>query len=237
MSKDSKVARTSRNLLSLIFIGFLLSACALGTDRVKLHDPLIYKPAEEGGTKAAYAGVPEVKPITVEKIQMVIKKVEDKRPDTSRIGAKKNTYGMKTGSVDVEEGIVFLELFTKNLINCFASAGYEIIPINKYEGGSTIDKERARGLVEAEVKIFWVTFIPGFAVVDASSIVTFSVKLFDPEMKREIWSGIFDGKGKVSGMAVTRGMYEKSINSAYAEAMRNFYTAISDENFKNMLKK
>jgi hypothetical protein len=32
-------------------------------------------------------------------------------------------------------------------------------------------------------------------------------------------------------------MYEKSINLAYAEAMRNFYTAISDVKIKDLLKK
>ncbi len=225
--KETEVLIRLRNLLSVIVISLFLMACAFGTDRVKLHDPLTYKPAQEGGTKVVYADVPGAKPITSEKIRMVIKKVEDKRPDTSRIGAKKNTYGMKTGSVDVEEGVVFLELFKKNLINCFELAGYEIIP----------DKEKAKGLIEAEVGTFWVTFIPGFATVDAKSLVAFSIRLFEPETNKEVWSGMFNGSGKVSGMAVTQGMYEKSINMAYAEAMRNFYTAISDEKMKDLLKK
>lgn len=222
-----EMVRRFRNLFSLVFIGVFLMACALGTDRVKLHDPLAYKPAEGGGTKVAYADVPGVKPITSEKIRMIIKKVEDRRPDTSRIGAKKNTYGMKTGSIDLEQGVVFLEVFKKNLINGFELAGYEIIPY----------KEKGKGFVVAEIGTFWVTFIPGFARVDASSLVTFSIRLFEPETNKEVWSGMFDGSGKVSGMAVTRGMYEQSINVAYAEAMRKFYTAISDEKVKNLLKK
>jgi hypothetical protein len=82
-----------------------------------------------------------------------------------------------------------------------------------------------------------VEFMPGFWTVDAASNVIFEVRLFEPETNREIWSDIFRGQGKVSGMAVTRGMYEKSINIAYAEAMRNFYRAISDERMKNIFRK
>jgi hypothetical protein len=224
----AEMVKRFRNLFSLVVISVLLMACALGTDRVKLHDPLTYKPAEGGGTKVAYADVPGVKTITGEKIRMIIKKVEDRRPDTSRIGAKKNTYGMKMGSIDLEEGVVFLEVFKKNLSNCFELAGYEIIP----------DKEKGKGFVEAEIGTFWVTFIPGFARVDAKSLVTFSVRLFEPEANKEVWSGMFDGSGMVSsGLAVTRGMYEESINRAYAEAMRKFYTAISDEKVKDLLTK
>jgi len=226
-----------RNLISLFAIGFLFSACALGTDYVRLYDPLTYKPVQEGGTRIAHAEVKEIGPITGEKIRVIIKKVEDKRPDPSRIGAKKNAYGMETGSVNVEKGVSFQELFTKNLINCFEWAGYDVMPIDKYKDLPSMDKEKIRGLFEAEIRIFWVTFVPGFAVVDAASNVIFNVKLFEPETNREIWSGSFSGKGKVSGMAVTRGMYEKSINIAYAEAMRNLLMAITDEEMKKLLKK
>lgn len=237
MSKNSEVARTSWNLLSLIFIGILLSACAFGTDRVKLYDPLTYKPVPEEGVKVTYADVPDIKPITGEKIRMVIKKIRDNRPDISRIGAKKNTYGMVTGTVDVEEGVIFLDLFTKNLINCFELAGYEVTLIKKFEATPPIDKDNIKALIDAEIRTFWVEFMPGFWTVDAASNVIFEIRLFEPETNREIWSEIFRGQGKVSGMAVTRGMFEKSINIAYAETMRNFYKAISDEKMRNMLKK
>ncbi len=73
-------------------------------------------------------------------------------------------------------------------------------------------------------------------MVDAASKVNFNVRLLEPETNQEIWTGNFSGKGKVSGMAVTRGMYEKSINIAYAEAMRNLLVAISDEEMKKLLK-
>lgn len=121
-------------------------------------------------------------------------------------------------------------------MNCFEWAGYEVIPIKKYEDLSSQEKEKIKGLIEAEIRIFWVTFIPGFAVVDAASKVNFNVRLLEPETNQEIWTGNFSGKGKVSGMAVTRGMYEKSINIAYAEAMRNLLVAISDEEMKKLLK-
>jgi len=227
--KKHQILKRLRNLFGLIIIAIFLMGCALGTDRVKLYDPLTYKPVAEEGVKAAYADVPDIKPTTGEKIRLVIKKIRDNRPDISKIGAKKNTYGMTTGKVDVEEGVVFLDLFTKNLISCFELAGYEVISIKKIEATSPIDKENVKGSIDADIRIFWVEFMPGFWTVDAASNVIFEIRLFEPETNREIWSETFRGQGKVSGMAVTRGMYEKSINIAYAEAMRNFYKAISDE--------
>ncbi len=70
--------------------------------------------------------------------------MDDKRPDPSRIGAKKNTYGMETGSVNVEKGVSFQEVFSKNLMNCFEWAGYEVIPIKKYEDLSSQEKEKIK---------------------------------------------------------------------------------------------
>jgi hypothetical protein len=229
--KRTEKVKWLRNALGLIFIGISLTACALGVDRVKLYDPLTYKPVQEEGAKVAYADVQEIKPIAGEKIKVVIKGVRDNRPDITRIGVKKNAYGMAMGSVDVEKDVVFLELFTKNLINCFELAGYEAIPIKKFEATPTIDKEKAKAFIESEIRTFWVEFIPGFFVVDAASNVIFEIRLFEPETNREIWSETFRGKGKVSGMAVTRAMFERSINLAYTEAMRSFYKTISDEKY------
>lgn len=230
--------RKLRNPFGLLFIGILLTACAFGTDRVKIYDPLTYKPAtEEGETKAANADVQEVKPIAGEKISLVMKRIRDNRLDISKIGAKKNSYGMETGKVDVESGVVFIDLFTKNFVNCLESAGYEITPLKKFDSSSQTDKEKVRGFVEAEIRTFWTTFMPGFFTVDAVGDVIFEVRLYEPETNKEIWSEMFRGKGTVSGVAVTRGMYEKSINMAYSEAMKNLYHAISDEKLRNMLQK
>ncbi len=219
----------------LVFLCVLLSACAFGTDRVKLHDPLAYNPGEGAGIKAANAD--EVKPVAGEKVNLVLKRMRDNRTDISKIGAKKNTYGMETGKVDVEEGVVFMDLFAKHFVNCLELAGYEVIPLKTFDLASQADKEKAKGFVEAEIRTFWTTFMPGFFAVDAVGDVIFEVRLFDPETNKEIWSEMFRGKGTVSGMAVTRGMYEKSINIAYSEAMKNLYNAISDDKIKGMLKK
>jgi hypothetical protein len=235
--KKTEIVKRSRNLFGLIILIALLMGCAFGTDRVKLYDPLTYKPVAEEGVKVAYADAPDIKPITGEKIRLTIKKVRDNRPDISKIGAKKNTYGMTTGSVDVEEGVVFVDLFTKNLINCFELAGYEVIPIKKPDATPPLDKEDVKGSIDADIRMFWVEFMPGFWTVDAASNVIFEIRLFEPDTGREIWSEIFRGQGKVSGMAVTRGMFERSINIAYAEAMRNFYKAISDQKIRNIFKK
>jgi hypothetical protein len=212
-------------------------SCAFGVDRVKLYDPLTYKPPIEEGTKVAYADAPEIKPFVGEKIQLVLKKIKDNRTDLTRIGVKKDSYGRETGSVDVEEGVVFLDTFTKRLINCFEVGGYEVIPLKQFETSSKSQKERAKAIIETEVRTFWTKFMPGIFTVDIVSDVIFEVTLNEPEMNREIWNESFRGKAKVQGVAATRSMYEKSINIAYSEAMRSFYNAISSEKLKRMLTK
>jgi hypothetical protein len=234
--KMGKVAKIFQNALFLILTSICITACATGVDHVKLYDPLSYDPLQESGVTIAHADVPKVKPITDEKIKIGIGRIKDNRPDISSIGVKKNTYGMAMGKVDVEETVVFLELFKNNLINCFTKAGYEAIPIKEIERSTKQEKEEIKALMEAEVRTFWVEFMPGFFVVDAASNVIFEVRLIELQTNREIWSEIFRGKGKVSsGIAVTRDMFEKSINMAYAEAMRSLYTTISDEKTKRVL--
>jgi len=56
-----EMVKRFRNLFSLVVMSVFLMACALGTDRVKLHDPLTYKSPDGGGAKVAYADVPGVK--------------------------------------------------------------------------------------------------------------------------------------------------------------------------------
>lgn len=236
MKKSYLTLRTLVIFLSVMLIGFLLTACATGVSCVKLYDPLTYK--SEGEEGIAYADVAEIKPITNGKIKLAIKKIEDKRPDITCIGVKKNTWGMKMGKVDVEKDIVFMELFKKHLIDTFELAGYEIVPIKSCDINSSTEKEDVKALIKAEIRSFWVEFMPGVFVVDAESDVIFEVILIDPKTNYEIWEEIFRGKGKVSsGLAVTRGMFEESINLAYAEAMKKFYKTISDNKIKDMLRK
>lgn len=236
LQKSERLKR-SRNLFGLVILLVLLMGCAFGTDRIKLYDPLTYKPTAEERVKLAYADAPEIKPFVGETIRLTIKKIKDNRPDISKIGVKKNSYGMVTGSVDVEKGVVFLDIFTNNLIKCFELAGYEVIPTKKLGMTSEADKENIKGSIDADIRVFWVEFMPGFWTVAAVSNVIFEIRLFESDTGREIWREIFRGEGKVSGMAVTRGMYEKSINIAYSEAMMNLYKAISDEKMRRIFKK
>jgi len=225
-----------RNGLCVLILGLLVISCAFGTDRVKLYDPLTYKPEQQEGTNTAIASSVEVKPMEGDLILLALKRIRDNRPDISRIGAKKNTYGINTGNVDVEESVVFVDLFTKNLINCFESAGYKTMAMREYDTISSLDKEKVKGLIETEIRNFWVEFMPGMFVVDAASNVVFEVRLYDPAGNKEIWSETFRGTGKVSGMAVTRSMFERSINIAYAEATRQLRSALADEKTRRIFK-
>lgn len=235
MIRKTKMAMIVRNVFGLMFLVFF-TACALGVDRVKLYDPLTHKPdKEEAGV--AYADVPIVTPISSEKIKIAIN-VRDIRFDISSIGVKKNANGVPMGKVDVEEGVIFLDLFKKHLANAFQLAGYEIVSIKSYDVSSAIKEENVKAFVVVDIRIFSVEFMPGFFTVDALSNVVLEVTLKKPEAGRDVWSGMFRGQGKVSsGFAITRDHYEESINLAYAEAMRKLYGTISDEKIRNMFKK
>ncbi len=214
-----------------ILVGIWLSGCATGVDRVKLYDPLTYEPPKESGASVAHAAIQDIKPKPDNKISFAIRKVKDARPDISSIGIKKNGYGMAMGKVDLYESVTLPEVFKQNLINCFTTAGYEILP-------AKAGKNDADALVDVDIRSFWVEFMPGFFLVDADSNVIFEVRLISPQTNQELWSETYRGKGKVSsGLAITKEMFEQSINIAYADAMRNFYLALADENFRHAIGK
>ncbi len=227
----------SKKMSWVMCVSILLGGCAMGVDRVKLYDPLEYTPSEREGGSLAYADVPEIKPVTGEKIPIAIKKIRDSRPDISKIGVKKNTYGIVMGKVDVKKGVIFLDVFTKNLINSLELAGYEVTSEKDFRSIPTLNLDKFAALLEADVRTFWVEFSPGFWAVSADSDAIFEVRLYEPETNREIWSETFRGKGKSPGLVITQRGFESSINQAYSKAMKSFFKTISDEELRNKLKK
>ncbi len=225
------------HLFIVMFAIVVLSACAHGTDRVRLHDPMAYKSGTEEGIMATHAYTPEVTSFAGERISLVLRRIRDNRRDISKIGTTKNSYGMETGNVEVEEGVVFVDAFARNFIHCLELAGYEVTPLKQYDASTQIDKEKVKGLVEGEIRTFWTTFVHGIFSVDAVGEVMFEVRVYEPGTNREVWSNTFRGKAIATGEAGTRDMYEKSINLAYSQAMKSLYHSVSGEELRKMLKK
>ena len=222
-----------RNTFFLLLLSILLAAC---THRVKLYDPLTYGGGEKEGTPVAQAGFQEPKPIPAEKIRMVIKKAKDLRLDITKIG----DAGFLE-PVEVKKGVVLSGVFTKDLMNCFELAGYEVIPVDTFEAASSVDREKVKAWIEPEIMRFWVEFRLSDQALrqllnlrEAGADVMFQVRLYGPDRKREIWSQIFEGKGNSS--RAFRSL-ERGINSAYAEAMKGLYKAISDQKIRDLLQK
>ena len=171
-----------------------------------------------------------------ERIRMVIKKAKDLRLDITKIG----DAGFLE-PVEIGKGVVLSDVFTKNLTNCFELAGYEVIPIDTFEAGSSVDREKVKAWIEPEIMRFWVEVRVSdqvqrqfFNLREAEGEVMFRVRLYGPDGKREMWTQIFEGKGNSS--RAFRSL-ERSINSAYAEAMRDLYKAISDQKIRDILQK
>jgi hypothetical protein len=234
--KEKQTGRDmEKNLLGLLLACGFLAGCAMGTDNVKLSNPLKYEPPNQYKSTLAYAAGPEIKPVLKEKIPIALRKLKDSRPDISCLGVKKNTYGMAMGKIDVEQGIVFMDLFKTNLIDCLETAGYKVIASKPGEMGSLSEEEKdnIRGFLDTDVRTFWVEFMPGFWQAYADSNVIFEVTLYEPKTNQEIWSEVFRGKGHVPGQVITKKGFEMSINLAYSEAMNNFYKVISGDTFRS----
>jgi hypothetical protein len=136
-----------KNALLITYIGMSLVAC---TYHVKLYDPLTY-----GKNKVAHGDVQGGKPIAADKIKVVIKRTTDNRLDKTRIGGLIGKSGQVFRTILFEKDVVFLDMFKNNLLNCFESAGYEVILIEKYEAASAFDKEKVKVFIESEVMRFW----------------------------------------------------------------------------------
>ncbi len=230
---ETMIRASFRNTLFLLLLGIPLAAC---THRVNLYDPLTYGPGEKEGSRVAQTGFEEPKPNPAEKIRMVIKKAKDLRLDITKIG----DAGFLE-PVEVKKGVVLSDVFTKNLMNCFELAGYEVISVDTFEAASSVDREKVNAWIEPEIMRFWVEFRASDQTLrqllnlrDAESEVMFQVRIYGPDRKREIWRHIFEGKGNSS--RAFRSL-ERSINSAYAEAMRDLYKAISDQKIREFLQK
>lgn len=198
--------------------------CAVGVDRVKLLDPMKYSLVKKDApiTEAPIVQV-EKKPVTIE-----FERVRDNRTDISCIGVKKNSYGIPMGRVELVQGVVLVDEFKKHLVDAFSMAGFEQVSSQNSSVVASGDSQEVvvapkKVYIEAEIRTFWVEFMPGAFVVDALGNVIFEVRIFDSETRREILSEMFRGTGKVSSVIVTRAMFEESINIAYAQAMQQMY--------------
>ena len=230
---ETMIRASFRNTLFLLLLGIPLAAC---THRVNLYDPFTYGPGEKEGSRVAQTGFEEPKPNPAEKIRMVIQKAKDLRLDITKIG----DAGFLE-PVEVKRGVVLSDVFTKNLMNCFELAGYEVISLDTFEAASSVDREKVNAWIEPEIMRFWVEFRASDQTLrqllqlrDAESEVMFQVRIYGPDRKQEIWRHIFEGKGNSS--RAFRSL-ERSINSAYAEAMRDLYKAISNRKTREFLQK
>lgn len=195
---------------------------------VRLYDPFTY-----GKSKSTQAGSQDFKPISGEKVRVAIKKAKDIRSDTARIGSMRTYWGYVYFSILLEKDFVLSNLFTENLIHCFELAGFEVIPFGESEATPTTDKEAFKAVIDSEIISFWIVLNLDYPYLPGS--VTFKVGLYEPKTNREIWSKMITGKAGSFSILRTRATYEKVINLAYVDAMRNLYKTISDETFSQLL--
>lgn len=191
---------------------------------IRLHDPFTF-----GTSKSTQANVQEFKPMPGEKVRVVIKKAKDLR------AIKKMVAGNRYTPIMLENDAVLSDLFTENLTRCFEIAGYEVIPLGQFEATLTTNKEAVKAIIDSEIISFWVSSRSDFPGLLGS--VTFKIGVYEPKTNQEIWSEMFTGGSRTYPFFPTREKVEKSINLAYAEAMKKLYRAISDEKFKTLLRK
>jgi hypothetical protein len=210
--------------VALSFLSVTLG-CATGTDRIRMIDPVYgLPPSWDEASVAAFLAKPS--PSFAADLPVVtLAELRDDRPDVTSLGVKKNSYGTALGKIDLDEGVLLKEVVFSHLRSACRSAGYELIP---HYGTHVSDPDSARSVavIRARIRSYWCEFCPGFFVVDAEANVQVDVTVLDKSATKELYDDSFRGHWKVSGGAVTRSMFEESLNRANCQAMESLRTAL-----------
>ena len=135
---------------------------------------------------------------------------------SSRVGVKKNGYGMEMGSIVSSTSVP--ELVKSAFVQKLRAQGYKVS-----EGASTVDVSVAR---------FYNDFKPGFFTADADADVTLatSVKTVDG---RVLYERTVTGEGKLDGLlAMTPGYARQALEKALPDAVETF---VNDPAFQKAL--
>jgi uncharacterized lipoprotein YajG len=163
------------HLLAILYLTQLTTACAFGTNYVRLR-PTVTTPLPNGGRDVAV-------------------EVKDSRPDLSgtQVGFKRNGYGAKTGSVELGGGITLSNSLANDTVVLLRQGGYRAKSVSEdlSRPASVVVKEDIVSFVVDNKMGMWSGAVEGVAVVRVD---------LEETAGRQSWSDVVRAYAKKEGL-------------------------------------
>ena len=183
-----------RALLPALVLLLLGASCATGTTEIDLRRPRFPR-----------ADAPATTSVT-------LLEVRDARPDTARVGVKRNTRDDEVGDAVLENAAPLSDLVEADLIQAFASSGFVLRPATPNLHGD------GAPALTVEVRRLWSEFRPGRWGRKASAEIELLLSIRRPAGSVQTHS--FEGSASASSGAGSSTLLDAVLNGAYADVMK-----------------
>ena len=183
-------------LLFALLVPVLLSGCAFTDAKVKVGY------AEAGASRGPLS--------TVASRRVEVGTFADKRPETDRIGYKRNGFNQKTAKIESQKPVP--EIIREALAAELAK--------NDHRPGAS-DPEL---VFSGEIAEFWFDMSVGFATIDFVGTTSIALNVRDAKTGTVVLSRTYRGYHKETAMGGLEGTWEHVMNTALAAMMREIGT-------------
>lgn len=176
----------------------LLGGCAFTDATINVRYP------ETAPSRAALGAVP---PRRIE-----IGPVQDKRPETDKIGYKRNGFNQKTAKISTEKPV-------PEIVR-------EALAAELTKNGHTVGGADAELVLSADVTEFWLDIGVGVFTIDFVGATGVEVRLRDKKSDAEVTTRRYRGYQKETAMGGLEGTWEQVMNAALEHMMREVGTDV-----------
>lgn len=183
-------------LVVLALSGLLVGGCALTTANLNIaYDP----------TKASQSPLATVRPLGVKVADLV-----DKRPETDKIGYKKNAYGTKMAPIRTTKPVS--QIVREALAAEFARNGHQA------------GREATDIVVSGDVSTFWFDVEVGFWTVEFIGAVAVDLTVANAKTNEVILTRKYQGSYNEKSAGGLEGTWERVMNTALERLVREVST-------------
>ena len=185
-------------------VAFVASGCAFGTNRVRLPATAAVPIPDRGASMAV--------------------RVKDARPEVAgaQVGFKRNGYGAKTGSVELDHDEALADVLKRDLVAILRERGYRA---QDAQAGS----EASDLLVDAEIVNFVIDVKQGFWSGAVEGIAVVRLTILDAPNRRQVLSDIARADYTKSGIQfVSEDDHQEVAENLYRRLLDNIRTAVPD---------
>ncbi len=184
-----------RNAVLSVMLTFVTSGCAFGTSHVVLPASLTQPMPAVG--------------------DLLSVRVKDSRTDLSgaQVGLKRNTYGSKTGSVELANHEPLADRLGRDLVAISRAKGFRAsMPTHTAP-------ESADVILDTDISIFLVDAKMGWSIT-LESLAVVRVTMVDASRQRTLWSDVVRVDGRKSGvLAVLESDHQELVEDLYSRLL------------------